>query len=193
MDIIESILDAVDGLLSPGAAIGQAKPTQKRTGARVDHAIYRNTPRHDIYMVCGVCIPAPRYLNITGSDGTWNVPWLREVGIKVLDFDWGGLGTGGQLMPAHTVTDTWNPEAKNRTRVLAQWVRITVRGDNHVPEWAEMVCMQYEQKVGKAKYYKRKSGIINPRNWSYAKNARGVPIPQQMTQADCETMTPPDV
>ena len=180
MDIIESILDAVDGLLSPGVAIGQAKPASRRTGARVDHAIYANTPRYDIYMVCGVCIPAPRYLGITGSDGNWNVPWLREVGIKVLDVDWGGLGTGGQLMPAHTVTDTWNPEAKNRTRVLAQWVRITVRGDNHVPEWAEMVCMQYEQKVGKAKYYKRKSGIINPRNWRYAKNARGVPIPQQM-------------
>lgn len=183
-----NIFNAID------AITGARQRTQRRTRGRTDHRITSRTPRHDIYMTCGVCIPAPRYLGITGSNGTWHVPWLSQVGVKILGVDYGGVGSNGRLLPRKSVDGEWSEKLQMKVYPLAQWVRITVRADNGVPKWAELLCVKYEKTHGKAKYWKDKTGIVDRRNWRYADNAHGVPMPMIQAQKDCaEVMTPPDL
>lgn len=185
-------LDAITG--AQNAPKTRTKPATRRNGARgtIDHVITKNTPRHNVYVACPVCIPAPQFLNITGSNGSWDVPWLSRVGVKVLNVDWGGIGMYGQFHPSHAVTDMWNPDipAHKRPLMLEQWVRIEVRADNGVPKWAEFLTVEYARKYKKRlRYITPKGGMLDRRNLRYAENANGIPVPVCHMQPGC---SPPD-
>jgi hypothetical protein len=180
------MLDWLDSLF--GAK--QSKRNGRKTG-KVDHAIYPSTPRHKIHMQCAVCIPAPRWLNITGSKGRYNVPWLSQVGIRVLDFNYGAIMSDGSLAPAYRLMDAWNPDPTYRSAFAAsQWIEITVRGDNGVPKWAELLCMKYHQQGGKAHYITPKNGMIEPANLRYVHTSNGIPMPAQVRQRGCKGPPP---
>jgi hypothetical protein len=188
-DWLDKLTNGLDNATGGKAQTKRTTTTGKRSG-KVDHAIYPNTPRHRIYMQCSVCIPAPRWLNITGSKGSYNVPWLSQVGIKVLDFDYGAIMSDGSLQPAYRLMDSWNPDPKYRSPyATAQWVEITVRGDNDVPKWAELLCVKYHQGGGKAHYITPRYGMLDPANMRYALNSDGIPMPAQIRQKGCRGPT----
>lgn len=182
------MFDWLDSLT--GAPQTKRTRTQGERSGKVDHTICPDTPRHHIYMQCAVCIPAPRWLNITGSKGNYKVPWLSQVGIKVLDFDYGAVMSDGSFAHAHRLLDSWNPDPTLKgPYATSQWVKITVRGDNHVPTWAELLCVKYHQQGGKAHYITPRNGMLDPANMRYARNSDGIPMPAQIRQKGCREPT----
>lgn len=193
--MFDDILRKLDALTggAQNAPKPHRKPATRRNGVSgtVDHAVTKNTPRYNVYVACPVCIPAPQWLGITGSDGSWDVPWLSRVGVKVLDVEWGGIGAYGVFHPSWVLMDMWNPDipAHKRPLMVEQWVRIEVRADNGVPKWAEFLTVEYAQKHRRLRYIKPRNGMLDKRNLRYARNAQGIPEPVPIVQVGCKIPT----
>ena len=143
--------------------------------AREDHAIYPWTPRHTFHLTGALCGPLRNTLGVEWT-GLFRreikIPCLSNYGVKILGFNEGTAlsnGTGGGI--EHL--GNWQDRGNGQPFAIGQFVEITVRGDHHVPHWAEYLLEQERQATNAFML----DGYLDPRHPQWVADSKGRPRP----------------
>lgn len=122
-----------------------SSPTSAEAGK--DRAVYPWTPRHTFHLTSGICAPLRNAMGVewTGLfQPQVSIPCLSNYGVRILGFKDGVVLSNGSAGGIEHLSD-WQDRGDGQPFAIGQFMEIMVRGDNHVPYWAEYLLEQERQ------------------------------------------------
>lgn len=150
-----------------------SSPTSAEAGK--DSAVYPWTPRYTFHLTSGLCAPLRNRMGVewTGLfQQEVSIPCLSNYGVKILGFKDGVVLSNGSGASIEHLSD-WQDRGNGQPFTIGQFLEITVRGDHHVPYWAEYLLEQERQATNAFTL----DGYLDERHPQWVADSKGRPRP----------------